>query len=260
MLKVFRDFLILASVFLCGATAACAAQEPSAHSFAVVELFTSEGCSSCPPADEIFNEVTAIVAKKKQHVYPLAFHVDYWDSLGWKDPFSQGDFTQRQRAYASALNLQGVYTPQMIVNGKTAFVASRRELVKDSVNQALGQPAVFQLALSGSVRPDLHLKIKYAARGDFSKPRELHLALVERGLVSEVGAGENAGRTLAHDNVVRIFKSIKLLAHSGEEELVPPPGVDLRHCKVIGFIQDPDTMVIEAASQLNFYTAQGSPS
>src|ERR1700743_69163 len=87
---------------------------------AVIELFTSEGCSSCPPADELVAKIQK--ENKDKPVYILAYHVDYWDRLGWKDSFSNADFTKRQNSYAKVLRLQSVYTPQIIVNGKTEFV------------------------------------------------------------------------------------------------------------------------------------------
>ena len=93
-------------------------------SFAVVELFSSEGCSSCPAADLLVSKLTAWARQNNEPVYPLTFHVDYWNNLGWRDVFSRSEFTQRQAAYARIFKDQGMYTPQMIVNGSEAFVGS----------------------------------------------------------------------------------------------------------------------------------------
>ena len=94
--------------------------------FAVVELFTSEGCSSCPPADNLLGEIVKDAQKGQQRVYCLSFHVDYWNSLGWRDPYSDPAFSRRQREYARAFESVQVYTPQMVVNGSTGFVGSDR--------------------------------------------------------------------------------------------------------------------------------------
>src|SRR5580692_6462080 len=117
-----------------------------AKGFAVVELFTSEGCSSCPPADQLVARVQQ--EDKDQPVYILAFHVDYWDRLGWKDAFSDTRFTQRQSRYASWLNLQSVYTPQIVVNGTKEFVGSQENTLRSAINSGLEQTPAAQLTLS----------------------------------------------------------------------------------------------------------------
>ena len=96
----------------------------AAEPFAVVELFTSEGCSSCPPAEALLNQIHPRAAKSGQRIYTLAFHVDYWDRLGWKDPFSEAAYSQRQNSYANGFGEDRIYTPQMIVNGRGGFVGS----------------------------------------------------------------------------------------------------------------------------------------
>jgi len=101
--------------------------QPKASYFepvAVVELFTSEGCSSCPPADRILSRLTAETQRDHRRIYTLSFHVDYWDRLGWRDPYSSSANSDRQRQYAELMKLQSVYTPQMIVNGRIEFVGS----------------------------------------------------------------------------------------------------------------------------------------
>ncbi len=98
--------------------------------FAVIELFTSEGCSSCPPADEL---VSKVLSENKPDVYILSFHVDYWDRLGWKDDFSQATFSDRQKQYARYLSLDGVYTPQIVVNGTDQFVGSNETHLRSSI-------------------------------------------------------------------------------------------------------------------------------
>src|SRR6476620_3102500 len=112
------------------------------NGFAVVELFTSEGCSSCPPADAVLARLAADTRDRGLAVYPLAFHVDYWDRLGWRDPHSAKAYTDRQYAYAAALGAAGqVYTPQMVVNGTAAFAGSNAREADRQVAAALVRPA-----------------------------------------------------------------------------------------------------------------------
>ena len=101
---------------------------------ALVELFTSEGCYSCPPADELVNK---LAKENKQNVFILSYHVDYWNKLGWKDKFSKAEFTNRQQQYAAYFNKEGVYTPQIVVNGKTEFVGSDEKKLYSTINNAV---------------------------------------------------------------------------------------------------------------------------
>ena len=108
--------------------------------FAVVELFTSEGCSSCPPADKLLGQIDERARADGSRVFPLAFHVDYWNHLGWTDPFSSEASSNRQRDYGRALHLESIYTPQMIVNGEREFVGSNGEIAEKAVSEALSRP------------------------------------------------------------------------------------------------------------------------
>jgi hypothetical protein len=163
---------------------------------AVVELFTSQGCSSCPPADTYIGELT-----QRRDVLALAFHVDYWDDLGWRDRFGLADAVERQRAYAKVLRLSSVYTPQVVIDGRGNFVGSD---VK-SIGRALtGNRDGVGVALSvrdGEVLIDLDAQQKAA-------PSDVLLVAYLRTAVSPIGRGENAGRTLKEFNIVRDFHSL----------------------------------------------------
>src|SRR5579872_2704486 len=124
-------------------------QQPG-KGFAVVELFTSEGCSSCPPADALVARVQK--EDKDAPVYILAYHVDYWDRLGWKDAFSEAAYSDRQRRYASWLKLSGIYTPQIVVNGRTEFVGSQAGSLASAIHSGLQQQGNTSLSLSGLKR------------------------------------------------------------------------------------------------------------
>src|SRR5262249_22204116 len=122
---------------------------------AVVELFTSEGCSSCPPADDLLIEIARDARQAKRAVYPLAFHVDYWDDLGWKDPYGSGVYSKRQGDYVAAFGGEGPYTPEMVVNGRVGFVGSRREQARREIARALEQPATADVRIiSAAKMPD----------------------------------------------------------------------------------------------------------
>jgi hypothetical protein len=162
----------------------------------VVELFTSEGCSSCPPADEVLSDL----ARSRPDVLPLAFHITYWDRLGWPDPFALRAATDRQRAYAATLGLDSIYTPQMVVDGKLDVVGSDRGGVLDALRHAAAAlPPTVSLRLAragGQVTLDV---------GEGGRAREGSLLLVgyDAAHRTSVARGENAGRTLTESNVVR---------------------------------------------------------
>ena len=187
-----RAFILLCALATPAVHAStCSAVSGDARA-SLLELYTSEGCSSCPPADRWLSQLPA-----NSGVVPLAFHVDYWDRLGWRDPFAQAAFSQRQRDRNSGLGW--VYTPQVMLDGKD-FRAWHRGLPARS-----NAPAEASLALTLKQNPE---RIDAEAAIRFSTPAAgrdatLYLALVESRLVSKVTAGENAERTLHHDHVVR---------------------------------------------------------
>lgn len=176
----------------------------------VVELFTSEGCSSCPPADELLSHLGQDLAAKNVQVIPLSFHVDYWNSLGWKDRFSSADFSRRQEEYARSLGVDGPYTPQMIVDGTIEFVGSSASQADREITRAATEPAVAEVNVSAN-GPDslgVHVKAPAADRGS------VMLAITEDNLTTHVGSGENNGHTLHHAAVVREFQQLGQL-HDG---------------------------------------------
>ncbi len=217
--------------------------------FAVVELFTSEGCSSCPSADLIVSKLTAWARQNNKSVYPLVFHVDYWNSQGWRDVFSREEFTQRQSNYAHVFRDQGMYTPQIVVNGSDAFPGSNQQQLQDDLNRELAIPTGAILHISYK-KLDNYLVVQYSAQG-FTDGDVVNIALVERGLRTDVTAGENAGRTLHHDNVVREFQTFFLTGEASEAKIPLGKIFDLAQSSVIVYVQNPQTLLIEAAKQLD---------
>jgi hypothetical protein len=182
------------------------AGEPVSPATAVVELFTSEGCSSCPPADRLLGDLAAR-KWKKGHVYTLAFHVDYWDRLGWTDRFSDKTFTQRQYRYASSLAETRVYTPQMIVDGRAAFVGSSQTKAMTEIEAALTQADDIKVDLDSVTVSSGVARLRYRLSA-VRKELYLNVALVERQTSTDVRAGENEGRVLEHSHVVRTYRVV----------------------------------------------------
>jgi hypothetical protein len=187
-----------------------AAQTPlktAARTPVVVELFTSEGCSSCPPADALLAKLDTQQPVPGVQIIALEEHVDYWDQLGWRDPFSSAEWTDRQRSYAQVLRSGSVYTPQMIVNGSTEFVGSRARQGSQAIEEAARQRTTL-LDISATAVPnkrvaEITVKVLQLEGAKPDDQPEVWLAVTETGLHSEVAGGENAGEDLHHAAVVR---------------------------------------------------------
>jgi hypothetical protein len=171
----------------------------------LVELFTSEGCSSCPPADELLGRLRHDPSFKGVEVIPLGFHVDYWNSLGWKDRFSSADFSRRQELYARTLRLDGPYTPQMVVDGTKEFVGSSAGEAQSAITRAAGLPAPAEITISLPQRDQMAVQVKAPASANGAG---VILAVTEDNLATKVDAGENGGRELHHAAVVRELRRL----------------------------------------------------
>lgn len=166
----------------------------------VVELFTSEGCSSCPPADAFLGELT-----ERQYVLPLSFHVDYWDYIGWKDRFADPAFTRRQYAYAEAQGSSMVYTPQMIIAGAIDVVGSDRKAVEKALKKAYTRNAMYRIQV---MRDEDGTVVAQFPDAPIGVPATIWLVTYQRSAESHVKAGENAGRKLMTYNVVRSLQKV----------------------------------------------------
>ncbi len=217
--------------------------------FAVVELFTSESCSSCPPADKFAGELAE--KYKDQNVYVLAFHVDYWNHLNWKDRFSKREFTERQQDYGRAMRLRTIYTPQMIVNGKTEFVGSQRSKATSAIADALQSEKGAPLELELSSNPLSRVwQVDYKTRYGLQNA-VVNVAVVENDLVRKIGSGENRGLTLHLDAVVRSFAAVNLKKqNSGTVRLEVPDDLKRENSQIIAFVQDRKTLEILGAAKL----------
>ena len=216
------------------------------NGFAVLELFTSEGCSSCPPADELIARLQKEAGDKP--IYILAYHVDYWNRLGWKDIFSDPQYSKRQYTYSRQFSGQ-VYTPQLIINGQTECVGSNESAVNNKVKEALNGNTAITLSIKGQLQSG-KFKFDYQVTGNAGK-NQLLIAVVQKHAVSKVEKGENKGRTLSHVQIVSDLQSFDVKSGGqGTGQLSLPNDFNLRDWECISMIQDPETGVIKAATRV----------
>jgi hypothetical protein len=211
---------------------------------AVLELFTSEGCSSCPPADDLLAQFAKNAREQHSRVYPLEFHVDSWNQSDWADPFSAAEYTHRQEAYIKAGVSDEFYTPQMVVNGRKTGLGSDGPAIHALVDEALQKPATVDLVMTVQ-----HIGDDLVATVDLSMLPPagfLNVALVERGILSSVPKGENAGRRLSHENVVRAYKTVQIAQTHASLKLAIPHGVVTGNCSVIAYVQNERLAVLGA--------------
>lgn len=218
--------------------------------FAVVELFTSEGCSSCPPADELIERIQE--GNENKEIYIMAFHVDYWDHQGWKDRFSEHAYSQRQEQYAGWLNLSTIYTPQTVINGTREFVGSNGSAIVKAISNGLEE--------ASGTAVDLHYKIAQGklyiqpeVTGD-KKNAELVLTLIQKSAESNVKAGENTGRKLSHVQIVRQLAHVDANSN-GEVVMTLPQDFSEKGWELIGFVQRNADGRITGATRTAFQSA-----
>ncbi len=219
---------------------------PASKGFALIELFTSEGCSSCPPAEAVMHKLIQKVEAESLPVYVIEFHVDYWDYLGWKDTFATAGYSQRQQNYGDFLKLNSIYTPQAIVNGKIEILGSDEEQINSKVSNELQSPAAIVINCEAKKAANSKIEVTYTLTRNISG-YVLNFAVVESDLTTSIKKGENAHKTLTHDNVARVFKSIHLNSSSGKI-MLDVPHVNLSHSKLICYVQNVENMNIIGAT------------
>lgn len=210
-------------------------------SIQVVELFTSQGCSSCPAADKLLSTIA-----DKENIIALSFHVSYWNYLGWKDPYSSEEYTQRQREYAKAFHLNTIYTPQIIVNGETEFVGSDSRKLNSSINSI---SSIKPITVLNFKKTDGKISFDYQL--EEADDMLLNIALVERHVENFVPRGENSGRTLKHDNVVRYF-DVQAAKSNGTIVIDDLPEFKGKEKSLILYSQDKSSFKIISASKVSF--------
>jgi hypothetical protein len=212
--------------------------------FALLELYTSEGCSSCPPADRLLARVQKEAGNRP--IFLLCEHVDYWDDAHWKDAFSQHQFSQRQYRYDSRLKSQ-VYTPQLIVNGKKECLGSDEAAVNAAVKNAVAKESNVNLDLKARQQGN-NIQISYSINGN-SPANKLLIAVIEKHAVREIGDGENRGKTLNHAQIVRSLSSFTITGNKGVEQISLPVDYNAGNYEIVGFLQDENTDEIVSAAR-----------
>tara|TARA_R110000796_G_scaffold45616_34_gene110415 strand:+ start:2974 stop:3672 length:699 start_codon:yes stop_codon:yes gene_type:complete len=205
----------------------------------VVELFTSQGCSACPPADHVLKELS-----ERDDVIALALHVDYWDYIGWKDPFGDPVHAQRQRAYAAAAGRTSIYTPEMVVNGTTDVVGTKPMALSRAIEQHRRDPVTVKLDLvraAGVVH--IHVEPLAGAAG----PYTVHMLRYRPLATTEVKRGENAGHTIENYNIV---KDWQVLGHWGGKKAFDTNAKLAGDLPVVVLVQQGETGPIAAAARL----------
>jgi hypothetical protein len=222
----------------------------------LVELFTSEGCSSCPPADRFLQKLDGQPIQGAEMIV-LSEHVDYWNHIGWKDPYSASFYSQRQSTYARRFGLDSVYTPQMVVDGTSEFVGSNSGQADKVFRKALGVPklAVHLSSISTDASNTLHAHLETGALDSSfgSREAEVYVAVALNRAESQVSAGENSGHRLTHVSVVKSLTRIGALKQgqilAQDVQLRLEPGSDSRSLRLIAFVQEPrQGRVLGAAS------------
>jgi hypothetical protein len=209
---------------------------------AVLELFTSEGCSSCPPADRLLPELV----KTDTGVIALSFHVDYWDRLGWKDPYSKAEFSERQYNYVEQMNLQSAYTPQLVVNGEYELVGSNHSQALAAIQKALKEKAAVALTVSDVTLKDKQLSFIVSANGK-TENMKLQAALVQQQASTAVKAGENRGAKLSHINIVRSLIT-KDASASTSFEFTMPANLATGNWRLVVYTQQEKDLKITGAA------------
>lgn len=209
----------------------------------VLELFTSQGCSSCPAADALLNKVKE---NDEENVFVLSYHVDYWNYIGWDDPFSKSQFAEKQRLYNSKFNYRSNYTPQMVVNGKAHFVGSQANTLQNKISTYKNRKSANEIHISGVAKNDRMVTFNFKVDGDLAG-KNIRAVLVLDERTTQVKRGENRNRTLTNSNIVVSEKISQLNSAEGELTLEIP-----------GLVKPSDTIRVVALVENDVYDITGA--
>ena len=213
----------------------------TSNNIVVLELFTSQGCSSCPPADRLLGSYA-----NREDIAALSFHVDYWNKLGWKDPFSDHLFSERQENYATSSGFD-VYTPQVIINGEKEMVGSEENKIAETIKQFQKQQSSSKIIIDEIKTDNDKISVNYSIKGKFNNS-VVNVALVQKKITTSIKAGENNGVTLTNYNVVRNFKTINsFTAEKNTITIDMVSGIDKKDVSIIIYLQDSSNKIYAAA-------------
>lgn len=252
-----KRILLLASVLLLALVSANPSarsddQKPAqpanaqeAKSGVLVELFTSEGCSSCPPADALLRQLDTMAPVNSVGIVVLGEHVDYWDGVGWRDRFSSRQYTERQSDYARRFSLDSPFTPQMVVDGTQQLVGNNTGALQAALNKAATvNRATLRISAEPKDQKHLALTVDAGPLPSGSKHADLYVALADNSDETQVGGGENSGRKLQHVAVARSLRKCGTVPAAGAQLQVTVPlekGSEVDKQRVVVFLQEPGT-------------------
>ena len=247
------SFAIVCIILIATTSSQCKTQ-PKVHTqslddkgFAVLELFTSQGCSSCPPADNLLGKYAA---QNNDKLITLAFHVDYWNRLGWIDSFSAAAFSNRQRDYANRIDHSSVYTPQLIINGSKEFVGSDDIKIAAAIANLLKEDPAVLVSINKTERKENQIFINYQL-DKIVAHTTLQIALVQKQVFTNILKGENRGLKLINYNVVRDFRNTHINNKTATAELQLPAGYSEKDFAVVLYVQEDATGKIIGATKKN---------
>jgi hypothetical protein len=263
---MFRSRIVLPATALLGAAVCAIAlgsdlsrDQLTPRKPVLVELFTSEGCSSCPPADRVLARLLEEQPVPGVEVIALGFHVDYWDRLGWRDPFSSSRYTDRQQAYARVLGVSSIYTPQAVIDGTREFIGSDWNAARRLLTDA---KSAIKTRVTLTAQADATDNRRVTIRIDVGRPEgstvhgDVLLALVEDGLSTDVRRGENANRRLSHAAVVRSLERTGTISaqtgFSATRTVVLDPSWNRTAVKAVAFVQDSTSLRVAGVAACRF--------
>ncbi len=261
-----KHLVLVAILSLLGGARVARSAPPAGVRPVLVELYTSQGCSSCPPADRFVHELPAR-GLGRDKVVALTFHVDYWDHLGWADPFATSSFTARQAWYADSGRLRapdgdraisGVYTPQMIVAGQVHFPGGQSDVALRQIAAAAARPVTTTLALDATVDGEMAtVRVRIARADALARADDWRVtgALVQKTAETHVHRGENSGETLEEASVVRALSPPLPLPPPGSAEVVlslrKPADLAWRDVALVAFVQSEKTRAVAAVAEID---------
>ena len=247
---ILLPVLCLLSVVLCRRdttkrlTAATLAVEQRYEPVIALELFTSQGCSSCPPADNLLRSI--LEANKNKPVYGIAYHVDYWNYIGWRDPYSSSAYTEKQRDYSGRLGNKTIYTPQLVINGEEDLVGSDSGKIYNRISAYRKQPSENKLELSWLETAGSTIRVSYKVAGSLAN-KELRGVLVLDERITEVRRGENRGRRLVNNNIAVSEEIIALDVAEGVLQMRVPELVRQgESIHLIAFVENDEKHIVAA--------------
>jgi len=232
---------LLISIFSLPVSGESRLRKDSSSRLVILELFTSQGCSSCPPADKLLAEYAL---SGNIHIIPISFHVDYWNRLGWTDPFSNHLFSERQQWYSNHLPKGSVYTPQLIINGRGEAVGSDRNLIRQLVQKELSISSEEAISINEISIEKESLAFHYVIN-HLQKEEVLNIALIKKQVTTHIGAGENKGSILTNHNIVMAFKTIHADS-DGHSVISLPASFSKEVYSLVLYTQDKKTLFINA--------------